>query len=499
MSESKAKSSVDDTVKPIDLGKKKGESADTRKSASSEAKKSGTDKTKRAVALPQRESDSSVSKRPAARAAKVTVSEDKANSSDGASKEKAPTSKPTKKSSSGAKAKQSASSGASKGKRSQAKKRESEVLAEKAKSARPRYAFVVPRFSRSGSQSEAYAVSVVHELARRGNEVLVVTGNGGESEDEHVTVRRANPLIMGRKAIKTFKPRHIIDWGYNIPAEFRHVDSPYEQDLRHGIGACKGLTRLIKHIQFRFSRQHRSRIHKQRALMRVSKAQFLAQSDLVAEDLQGAGVDAARIHVLPYGVDLDRFSPDNNGTAAKSFRAEHGFTDDEVIFLCVTDDPDLVDIQSLRAVFTLVHQKNPHVRLLHMGTVDPGWKDTWFVHISRPEQPEAVYAAADALVHPAVHDSAAPVVIQAMAAALPVVTTDNIGSLQFVKDSGGALFVPSRGAQSEKSWIEAVEQLADNAAKRKQLGQAGRNAAAQRTLTNFVDQLEIILNRSPQS
>lgn len=494
MSESKDASPTGDTVKPVDLGKENSKSSDASKSASSEATKTAPDKTKRAVALPKRAPDSSGTKRPAARAAKVTVTEEAEDSPPAAPDAKKPASAHAKKSSAGGKAKKSAANRSKKGAKAQAKKNDSDELAEKAKSDRPRYAFVVPRFDRSGTQSEAYAVSVVHELARRGNEVLVITGSG-QSDDEHVTIRRANPLIMGRKAIKTFKPRRIIDWGYNIPAEFRHVDSPYEQELRHSIGACKGLSRLVKQFHLHFSRHHRSYIHKQRALMRVSKAQFLAQSDLVAEDLKRAGVNADRIHLLPYGVDLDRFSPDNAGEAAKKLRSDHGFMAEDVVFLCVTDDPELVDIGSLRAVFSRVHEKNPHIRLLHMGEADPGWGDSWFVHISRAEQPEAVFGAADALVHPAVYDSAAPVVIQAMAAGLPVVTSENIGSLQLVRDSGGALFAPVRGPESKNAWSEAVQQLADSADKRKQLGHASRTAASRRTLASFVDRFEEALNK----
>lgn len=367
-----------------------------------------------------------------------------------------------------------------------------DILAEKAKGDRPRYVFVVPCFDGTGSESEAYAVSVVHELARRGSEILVITGKGS-SEGEHVTVRRSNPLMMGRKAIRTFKPRHIIDWGYNIPAEFRRVDSPYEQVFKHTIGACNGLTRLIKSLQLRFGRAHRHHIHKQRALMGVSRTQFLAQSNLVAEDLKNAGVERGRIHVLPYGVDLEKYAPSAAGAEAKALRKQHGFGDGEVVFLSVADDPNLVDLDLLRSTFTVIHGETSNVRLLHMGACNPGWSEAWFTHIDRPVKSEAVFAAADAFVHPAVYDACGAAVIQAMAAGLPVVTTENVGSLKLVKDSGGALFAPVRQDNAADRWTQAVKPLASDAEKRAQLGEAGRKAASQRTLQAFVDQLEDIL------
>lgn len=355
-----------------------------------------------------------------------------------------------------------------------------------------RYAFVVANFSRKGTESEAYAVEVVHELARRGRDVLVVTSSG-KSGDERVRLKRSNPLIMGRKAIQKFAPHCIVDWGYNIPANVRRVDSPAEQIFQHKLNTCSTLTKWTEKLKAHFCKRHRCEVRNQKALLDVSKTRFIAPSKHVATDLKAAGVSPSRISVLPYGVDLTRFSPDLRATKGAEFRKSHGFNDSHILFMADTNHPRLRDLALLESVFLEATKQNPNIRLLLFGEYLPAWQHSWFKHVADIKETEAAFAGADAFVHPAVYDPCAPGVLQAMATGLPVLTTKDIGSAKLVRKSGGATLLSLAGDGADGKWTKAVLELASDEELRQQRGSAARQAVAQRTLESFVDELETIL------
>lgn len=387
-------------------------------------------------------------------------------------------------------------SSARKAKSTAAKGKRRDVVAEKAKTERTKLAFVVPSFDGTGTESEAFAAAVVHELAARGYELLVISNNGA-SADDHVTVCKRTPLHLGRKSIKTFAPKAIVDWGYNMPAEFRRVGSPYEQIVKHSLQNHGGLGRLLKALKLRFSSHHRHHVHREKALMGVSQTVFLASSEGVAADLENAGVQRQRIQVLPYGVDLNRFKPAPLREQRTAVRREQRFAESDVVFLCMTDTEYHLDMDCLHDAFAKAREDHPNIRLLLAGEDCPKWSEPWVARASSEMSAAKLLAGSDALLHPAFYDPGSPMPIQAMAAGIPVITTEAVGEAKFVRDSGSALFAPIQTEGAAEAWTQAVVQLADSEDTRKRLGECGRTAAEQRGLARFVDQLERTLDTKP--
>ena len=114
----------------------------------------------------------------------------------------------------------------------------------------------------------------------------------------------------------------------------------------------------------------------------------------------------------------------------------------------------------------------------------------------------AVLASIDIAVNPSDSESLSNVILEAMAAALPVVAYDVGGNSELVNDQRGALI----SAGNEASFADAVEKLLSDAALREQLGQNARqftqeNFSLEKVRQRYSDLYTMLLrkkNRRPQ-
>lgn len=354
-----------------------------------------------------------------------------------------------------------------------------------------RFVLVLKRFDASVGGSEGFAVAVVRELAARNHHVMVLCETSG-SKVAGVLVKRARPLLTGRKAIVEFQPDFIFDWGYNMPADVRRVGSPHEQFLIRSTAGLRGLKKLIKTLEIKFAPRHRSRIVSERALLDVSKTRIIAQSDLVAADLKAAGVARERIAVLRNGVDIERFSPEVCGPLRDPARTELKLKPAHVVFLMVAHNPRLRNLELMEKVFSEVYVKNKNVRLVHVGRHPAHLHAPWFVHAGKTSEPEKFYAVADALIHPTLYDACSNAVLEGMASGLPVISSDANGGAELIEAGKSGVVLPVVGDVASR-WVTAVTRLAAEKDRRVAMGEAARVAMERRPLRVFVDELEAFL------
>ena len=205
------------------------------------------------------------------------------------------------------------------------------------------------------------------------------------------------------------------------------------------------------------------------------------------ERAAAVGADAARVEVVPYGVDVQRFAP--NADARRRTRARHGLAETDPVVFAVGR---LVRKKGFEYLVDAVSALATHwtsLRLILAGTGDldeelraraagGGIADrvTWLGAIPQGEVADWL-AAADIAAVPSVRDDAGNVdglpntLLEALATGTPVVATHAGGIGAVAVDRKTALVVPER---DPGALADAIAELLSDAGLRTAIGDAAR-------------------------
>ncbi len=168
--------------------------------------------------------------------------------------------------------------------------------------------------------------------------------------------------------------------------------------------------------------------------------------------IQYYGTSDERFHLLPPGISKDRFVKIDSDTIRLSTRQEYGFSDNDLVLLMVGSafttkgvDRVIAAVASLPATlrnksYLLVIGKGKSEPLLKMAARHNVDKQVRFLG-GRDDVPRFLQAA-DLLVHPARTENTGTVLVEAMAAGLPVLATENCGYSFHVKAADAGRLVP---------------------------------------------------------
>ena len=197
---------------------------------------------------------------------------------------------------------------------------------------------------------------------------------------------------------------------------------------------------------------------------------ILANSDFVRDTLvAGRGLPREKITVLPFSVDLSRFSPavnrQGNGKFRILFAGEIGLRKGVLYLLKAFKELKLPDAELI-----LVGGITEIDSILAQG----GFK---FQHIPVLPQEDlvALFQGTSIFVFPSLVEGSARVIQEAMACGLPIITTANSGSV--VRDGVEGFIVPIRDSEAI---AEKILDLYHDPAKRREMGLAARATAEQR-------------------
>ena len=225
----------------------------------------------------------------------------------------------------------------------------------------------------------------------------------------------------------------------------------------------------------------------ERVAARCSDAE-LVQNPEDLDVLARLGVPKRKLTLLGNGIDLARFDRSRiDPDRVASRREELGAGPEDVVCGLVGR---LVWEKGYREVFDAaarLRDRAPHVRVVVVGPVDPDKADA----ITRRETDAAVasggirflglrddveelYAAMDVYVLASHREGYPRSAMEAAAMGLPVVATDIRGCRQVVDDGVTGTLVPVGDA---RALAEAIAKLADDEARRQQMGEAARERA----------------------
>jgi len=328
---------------------------------------------------------------------------------------------------------------------------------------------------------------IVHDLHEHGGHSLYTKVLAEEFSRAHEVTVFANRCE--RPGDARWKERHVRAWRSSamstvqtFPLGLRsHAKRLATYEIQHAQGYCGGNPNVVTaHIcvgAYLNSLQEMSgRTRASLKLMALAEERFyrrfggevIAVSSKVARELRELYGFAGPITVIPHGVDASRFNGDNRARHRMDVRQQLGIAEDERLALYVGD-------------LTKAHS---HLKRLSAGApevkfvvVTPSQRYHWQtpnVSILPPtSELEKYYAAADVLVFPTTYDAFGMVVLEAMAAGLPVITSDQAGAAELIEDASDGYVLPldewvERAAEvlRDKSSLESIQAAAQNAAQR---------------------------------
>ena len=214
-------------------------------------------------------------------------------------------------------------------------------------------------------------------------------------------------------------------------------------------------------------------------------ALVLAVSSVIHENvIATTPMQPERVLTFPYGVDTVAYDPSR--THGQSVRKDLGYTDGTVVVGCVGRISPGKGHQELLAAASQLRSAFPHVRYLFVGEASYGEQDyaaqvmnlrqslgvndiTQFTGFRR-DIPE-VMAALDVFAFPSHAEAFGLVLIEAMAMARPVVSSNCDGVLDIVVDGETGIMVPPRDPEALAG---ALRVLLKDPSLRARMGNAGR-------------------------
>lgn len=163
--------------------------------------------------------------------------------------------------------------------------------------------------------------------------------------------------------------------------------------------------------------------------------------------------ESERFHLLPPGIAKDRMAPANAAEISMNMRDQLQVGDNELMLLMVGSGFKTKGVdRAILAFASLAKTEQSRTHLFVAGVDDPeafialarkhGVSERIHFLGGRSDVPELLLAA-DLLLHPAYYDNTATVLLEAVAAGLPVLTTDQCGYAHFIEEAQAGIVLPA--------------------------------------------------------
>lgn len=217
---------------------------------------------------------------------------------------------------------------------------------------------------------------------------------------------------------------------------------------------------------------------------------FVAMSRLIRQEMLAAGVDPARVALIPHGVDTARFRPAADGERS-ALRSQLGIPSG-VVAAYTGRLLRGKGLEVLIEAFSLVAAENPELRLLLVGSgegqslsVEPELRRRVSelglaarVHFAgRSDHVEDWLRAADLFVFPSLYEALGISLVEAAACGLPAIGSRTGGIVDVIEDGGSGLLVPPGDGAA---LAQALRELGKDAERRRTLGAHARSLALRR-------------------
>jgi len=226
------------------------------------------------------------------------------------------------------------------------------------------------------------------------------------------------------------------------------------------------------------------------SLISAQSDAIITVSEAIAQQFVELGCAKSKLHVIPNGIQLARYSGVVPGE-----RAALGVREDDPVVIYVGRLSPEKGVRVLLDAFTLVKKSIPTVQLLIVGSGpdeaelrSSALKTRSDIHFTgnRDDVPQLM-AAADVVAIPSFTEGQGIVAIEAMASGIPVVASRVGGLVETIQDGVTGMLVSPHSAQELATAIETLL-LDDEGAKR--MAAAGSRRAASFTIEAMVEAIQ---------
>ncbi len=354
---------------------------------------------------------------------------------------------------------------------------------------------VIEQFDPYGGGAERWTYQYVTWLRDQGHTVHVVARDGQETTDVtlHRTTGRLSRLEFAAQAEQIARC---------LPLDLVHdMGSGWYCDVFQPHGGSRRATlrqnMLLRPRWWRpINRRLQSVLPRYREFDRLMERQYvddgrvlIALSQMVRRDFrQLHEARDEQIRIVYNGVDLERFTPDNQAVHRQATRRKLGVDDQEVLLFLSAHNFRLKGVPTMLRATVALRQAGHPVRLVIAGGKRLRPYQRWIARhgaasfislVGSVDDPVPLYAAADAYVHPTFYDPCSLVLLEALACGLPVVTSQENGAGELVTSGveGYLIDNPADDVELAQTLTPLLER-----SRRESMGLAARSLAERHSL-----------------
>lgn len=201
--------------------------------------------------------------------------------------------------------------------------------------------------------------------------------------------------------------------------------------------------------------------------------QVAVPSEAYRQQLMDAGIDPAKLFVMPRGIDTRRFNPQHRDP---TFWKQHGLNDDFTLVYVgrISLEKNLRQLMDEFAVARRQCGNRLNLAMVGDGPLLEELKRTRqpgvaFTGVLRGEELARAYASSDAFIFPSTTDTFGNAVLEAMASGLPAIVTDRGGPAELVRHELDGLVVDT---ERPEALAHAMARLAKDSGLRIRLAEA---------------------------
>ena len=224
-------------------------------------------------------------------------------------------------------------------------------------------------------------------------------------------------------------------------------------------------------------------------------------SDQIRSVLQSDGIPAHKLQTIHSGVDVHRF---DGVSPPDDFRKQLGISGDHILVGTMAAMADHKDYPNLLHAAELVRQRSANISFCAVGSGPEEAKihklaedlklGDRFIFTGFRKDVGEFLKSYDIFVHASFLEGLGTSILDAQSVGLPVIATRTGGIPEIVDHGKNGILVPPRDS---RSLADAICELADNAAKRMDLGEAGRssveNFSIEKTVANNIEMYKKLL------
>jgi glycosyltransferase involved in cell wall biosynthesis len=226
---------------------------------------------------------------------------------------------------------------------------------------------------------------------------------------------------------------------------------------------------------------------------------FVCDCQAVADKAIGFGFPAERISILPWGVDLTHFRPEQGG---RSIRQQLGWDNDEFVALSARAWEPVYDVGTVVRGFIDIAGHNPGLRLILLGggsqaealramitqagAADKIWMGGKTAYADLPNY----YRAADVYVSASLTDGSSVSLMESLACATPAIVSDIPGNREWVIEGENGWFFPVGDWQALGGKLQEIAAI--DSIRWQQMRIKAREVAQKRA--NWPENFKILLN-----